>query len=815
MGYLSRLGAFGIAGSLAVLTLFSVPVFAAAGNNAVIEEVVVTARKQEESVQDVPIAITALTQELENGSIRNLSDLNGYAPNLVFGSDGSRGGGGANINIRGISPTRGDDNSFDAPIAVVIDGIYLGTLAGQVLENFDLERVEVLRGPQGTLFGKNTVGGVVNVIRSRPTGELGGKFKLTAGSDGQREARAVLNLGLGDTTALKLFGTQIDYDGFMDNITTGNGVAEKDYSNIGATLLFSPTENFEALLTVETFMDEGTLDAYHTNYNTPDGLLPKPPPGSPENDFSRGFTTCTDINGYTPDGNPIYVNLPFNSCRTSLDRPSVSENDTDNLYSLDTDAITLNMSLDLNENLTLVSVTGRREVDEYRIYDFDASAAPFITIERDNEYEQTSQELRIDGAFDRVRFTAGLYYFKNEFTQDWYTGGEFWAKLFGGLLNAPDLGAALGVPALAGLDGLTGCKIGIFAPIACDQGLTDVSGNIHQILYETQVTKSTAVFAQMDYDLTDQLTLTAGVRWTKEEKDFIAGQSYLTSPDRERLRQFPEYADLEQEWTEVSPRVGLTYAINDSSMVFLTYSEGFKSGGFFGVNQNIRDFERDQYDPEYAGNIEIGYKSQHLDNRLRFNATYFRNDYEDKQESFVVIDPDTKTVASVFDNAASAIYDGFEVEMQYVFNNYVRGFINYGSLDAEYEAFETDINPNDGVDIQEDASFLTPRNAPEYTLGIGGTLSVPMGDGSVDAFLKVTKIAALEASLLNLKQAKVDAREEVSASVGYYAENWAVEAYGKNLTDTRFEVFFPIAQLFAAGSVNRPRTVGLEFTYQF
>ena len=106
-------------------------------------------------------------------------------------------------------------------------------------------------------------------------------------------------------------------------------------------------------------------------------------------------------------------------------------------------------------------------------------------------------------------------------------------SLFGGLLNAPDLGAALGVPALAGLDGLTGCKIGIFAPIACDQGLTDVSGNIHQILYETQVTKSTAVFAQMDYDLTDQLTLTAGVRWTKEEKDFIAGQSYLTSPDRE------------------------------------------------------------------------------------------------------------------------------------------------------------------------------------------------------------------------------------------------------------------------------------------
>ena len=121
--------------------------------------------------------------------------------------------------------------------------------------------------------------------------------------------------------------------------------------------------------------------------------------------------------------------------------------------SLDTDAITLNMSLDLNENLTLCLSYWPREVDEYRIYDFDASAVPFITIERFNEYEQTSQELRLDGAFDRVRFTAGLYYFKNEFTQDWYTGGQFWASLFGGLLNAPDLGAALVA---------TACRVGWF-----------------------------------------------------------------------------------------------------------------------------------------------------------------------------------------------------------------------------------------------------------------------------------------------------------------------------------------------------------------
>ena len=155
-------------------------------------------------------------------------------------------------------------------------------------------------------------------------------------------------------------------------------------------------------------------------------------------------------------------------------------------------------------------------------------------------------------------------------------------------------------------------KPGAFAPVYCDTGLTDddIGGNITQILYETQETTSYAAYAQMDYNLTDDLTLTAGLRWTREEKDFVAGQAYLSNEARQRERNFPDYAVLSQEWTELSPKIGLTYQVNDDAIAFVSYSEGFHSGGFFGVNQNIRDFERDQYDPEYAGNWEIGYKSQ-------------------------------------------------------------------------------------------------------------------------------------------------------------------------------------------------------------
>ncbi|MFL2504496.1 MAG: TonB-dependent receptor [Candidatus Azotimanducaceae bacterium] len=604
---------------------------------------------------------------------------------------------------------------------------------------------------------------------------------------------AVINTRLSENVAMKFFATDISYDGYMDNITTGSGVGERDYQNYGLTFLFEPNDRFEALLTVEAFRDEGIMAAFQTNYNTPPGLLAAPPPGSPENDYSGGFLNCT----------------VFGNCRNSLERPEFSDNDKDNLSELDTESLTLNMSYEINENLTLVSITGHRKLDEYRYYDFDASPNPFITIERKNDFEQTSQELRLDGNYDKVSFSAGVYYYNQDFTQDWSTADQFWAFLFGGVVADPGLYAA--------------CLAGAFT-VACDEGLTSIplGTEVAQVLYENQDTTSMAVYGQMDYRFNEKWTGTAGIRWTEEEKDFIAGQAYLTTKDREWLRNFPTafgdngYADLLEKWTDTSFKLGLTYNINDSSIVYGMFSQGFHSGGFFGVNQNIRDFIRDVYDPETADNYEIGYKSQHLDDRLRFNAVYFYNDFKDKQESFVALDPDTKTVATVFDNAASVKYKGVEIEAVFVFNEYFRGFINYGSLDAEYEEFFTDINPNDAQELIEDASFLTPRNAPEFTLGVGGTLSIPVETGVVEAFVKFTRIDEREASLLNLGNSRIDETDELSLSVGYYAnENWAVSAYCRNCTDERFEVFSPIATLFAAGSVNKPRSYGLEFTYQF
>ncbi len=726
---------------------------------------------------------------------------------MTIGEDGSRGGGGASIQIRGISPTRTDDNSFDSPIGVMIDGIYLGSLSGQVLENFDLERVEVLRGPQGTLFGKNTVGGVVHVIRSRPTGERGARVKVTMGDDSQQELRFVGNMPIvEDVLAAKVFMTRQSADGFLKNQTLGGTVGDTDYQNYGASLLFTPNDSFEALLTVEKFDDNSELNAYHVTANYAPGVVPPPDANDPNSaNYSQGFLTCLKYGAELPQ-----------VCRTSRDIPGNAQNDTDNNAKLVTDAYTLHMAVDLNENLTLVSVSGYRNQVEDRIFDFDGSAAPFITIDRRNDYDQFSEELRIDGSWDNVKMTTGIYYWNSEFEQDWVTGGQFWGTLFGGVAYKPAFWKL--------------CQGGAFAPIACDKGLDGGvadGADVTQILYETQETTSIAAFSQVDWTFLEAWTLTAGLRWTEERKDFKAGQAYLSNVERQWLRNFPEYADLDNVWRDVSPKLGLSYQLNDTSLVYASYSEGFHSGGFFGVNQNTRDFERDQYDPEIAFSYELGYKSTHFDDRMRLNVTLFRTDFEDKQEQSVVADADTKTVATKFDNVADAVYQGVELETELVVTDWFRAFVNYGYLDAEYENFVTDVDNDKDV---EDASFLIPRNAPESTVGVGGTFSFPIGSGSLEIYSKYSWIDEVETNLLNTPLGHLDARKDVTASVGFYAENWSVSVFGRNLTDEEFEIFTPIGGdptsvctqpgksctgLFAVGSLNRPRSYGVEFEYDF
>jgi iron complex outermembrane receptor protein len=317
-----------------------------------IEEIIVTAQKREQNVQSVPIAITALTTELQEASIRNISDLNAYLPNVVIGENSVRARS-SSIIIRGISYSE-SDKSFDSPIAVSLDGVFIGTSSGQIIENFDVERIEVLRGPQGTLFGKNTVGGVVSVIRTRPTGELGGDFQLTYGDWDTREFRGVANLPkVGDMLSTKLFYNVAKSDGHMRNTTLNRDGPERDYTNYGIALLLEPNDRFDALLTIETYDDGSDLGAWNN-----------------QNDESD--VVC----------NPFDLFRPENTCKATDTGSSDTKYSTNNHNpgQYDTDAVTLNMSFDINDQLRLVSVTGWRDEDEDTTWEYDGNSFAFIEV---------------------------------------------------------------------------------------------------------------------------------------------------------------------------------------------------------------------------------------------------------------------------------------------------------------------------------------------------------------------------------------------------------------------------------------------------
>lgn len=789
-----------------------------------IEQVTVTARKREESAQSVPVPITALTTELRKSTVRDLRDLNGFAPNVRIGSETNRSSA-ASITIRGISPVRTDDNSFDAPVAVALDGIFLGSLAGTVLENFDLERIEVLRGPQGTLFGKNTVGGVVNVVRTRPTGEWGAKVKYTTGSWDQQEFRGVLNAPLiEDKLAVKAFFTNLQRDGYIKNDFLGINQPQQDYQNYGLTFLFTPNDWFEAILTVEKFEDSSQVGGYLNNGNVAPGVA-SPATGPEESDISGGLLSC------------IFAFVP---CRTDPigTIPKSISPDLANPSKIDTEAATLHMRAELNDNMTLVSVTGYRKTSEDRIYDFDGTSANFITIDRENDIEQFSEELRLEGSWEtenlgNISVVLGGYYSRNEFSQDWRTGGVFWD--FVGILVGYSLSQnTWGNPALqAAAEGIHGAGISpvgaclarsplgtldpIFGNTWCEPGLPDAGfgEGFVQRLFEEQTTESIAFFAHVDWELFDGFSATAGFRWTEETKDFRAGQAYLTPLARDREFGFPGFSDLSNKWTEVTPTFGLSYAFTDDLMAYASYSKGFHSGGFFGVNQNTADFERDQYDPEFAKNWELGMKSQWFDNRVQVNVALFRNDFTGKQEAFVAVDPSTNTVATQFANVADAVYKGAELEIQAVVTENISLFGSVGYLDAKYKEFLLD-RTDDGVDNPTDLTNLTPRNAPEWTFGVGGTFTTIVGNGGeIELYVKYDWVDVIEADLFNNAFVSQSSRENLAASITYRYEQYSVTVFGRNLTNDRYETIALIDPLFAAGSINPGASWGLEVQADF
>jgi iron complex outermembrane recepter protein len=794
-----------------------------------IEEVVVTARSRGESVQDIPIAITAITEQLKSADVRDIRDIVAFTPNVRIDSIYQRANA-PSINIRGISPSRTDDNSIDSPIGVLIDGIYLGSLPGQIIDNFDLERVEILRGPQGTLFGRNTVGGALNVIRTEPTGKWGAKVQYTTGKWNDQEFRGVLNAPLiADVLAAKLFFISANRDGYLHNTFLNINQPQKDYANYGVVLKWTPNDTFKALLTVEKYDDKSQGGAFLGNYNVPPGVLP---PATGPSDINAPGSAIGPGGGVLSVFLPGVFGLQNAPPRTDLSLAKTINDNFPSPGSVQTYAYTLNMSQDLSDKVKLVSVTGYRKQHELASEDFDGSSADFITISTDARYHQFSQELRLEGDWDtgmgNVSFVAGGYFYSQYFKRKWVTGGDFWTfvPILSGYNLATNTWGAPGLAAATGFaDPISACLAprttptlnAVFGRVQCDPGVrTPYGAKLVNKLYETQKTDSLAGFAHADWQFATNLTLTAGLRYTWERKHFVGYQSYLLPANRVDVDVFPGNADLTNSWEQVTPMAALSYKMTPDILWYASYSQGWHSGGFFGVNQNAADFVQNQYKPEKAKSWELGMKGQFFDNTVQFNVAAFLNDFSNKQESAIVFDKTTNTVVTLFTNVGGLRYKGLEAELQWVVTPQFNVAASFGYIDAKY----TDLmigypgNKSGAVPIVN-ATFLTPRNVPKFTAGGAANYTIPIGPGDLTLGSKITWVDSVYGDLYNASTSFIPSHTDISASASYTYDNYKVTVFGRNLTNWRREAPVFIAPLFAASTITPGASWGVELQAEF
>ena len=705
----------------------------------VLEEVIVTARKREESLQNTPISITAFSAStLEEANMVDLRDIGKYTPGMSFTSYGMGSSEAGAIFLRGIGQS---DHmvTTDPGVGLYLDGVYVGRNQGAALDLLDLERVEVLRGPQGTLFGKNTIGGAVNVISRKPTGTAGGHVSLTAGEEGRLNGEVSGEIPVGEQAALLVSVLSKHRDGVGTQIFTGSETGDED-SLSGRAQLYWHGETAEFSLVMDASRARQAAMP-HSFYEQAGWLEVAPCYQS----AGAGYAPC-------PAGTE---GDPFDSY--SLDDLDTAQ---------DLFGVSATLDWDLAEGLILKSITAYRDMDYLGSLEFDGAPRRIVYYRETGGSDQFSQELQLTGSQgDRMEWIAGLYYFTEDGEND----------------QDNDQFGALG----------------------------------HRL---TQVeTESYALFGQVTMDLTEGLSLTAGLRYTEESKDYDLVFRSLDATGAQALDDAgqPLYVvpptALDDTWDAVSGTINLSYEVSDSVMVYGTYSRGFRSGGYAARPAALSSVGA--YDPEYVNMFEIGLKALTLEDRLRVNAAIYRNDYKDYQAQ-------VNRVGNRFDtrvlNAAEAEIDGVELEVTALLSPVFRVDATFAYTDAQIT--RVDLDPS------LEANFTRGSRLPyvsKYTFSISPQLDFRLANGArALARLDYSYRDDFFGQIANSPFERENGYGLVNARIEYRSggdRDWSVALYGINLADekyTRVRNYFPGFLGFAIWNTDR-REIGVNLIYNF
>lgn len=736
------------------------PVSIVYAQGATLEEVIVTARKRSENLQAIPVSATALTAaDLQDAALPDLRSIAEYTPNLNFtiGADGSSSS--LQAFIRGVGEVDFAITT-DPAVGVYVDGVYLARTIGANLEFADIERIEVLRGPQGTLFGKNTIGGAISVTTRAPTGESRFSVQGTVGRFDYRGFKAYGEFPIiDDTLAGSISVLAKQSDGWQER--PGDNSGNDDMVGGRLHLNFTPTDSFSSHFVMDYVdQDQQVYPRVLANFNDQQ-LFP-----SFYNNFVAGPGACCESNS------------------NDIDRSNVARGEDE----LESFGISWTNSWDVGE-LTIKSITGYRTLETATFRDSDNNAEQdYFSVFTSFDHDQFSQELLVSGETDRMNWVAGVYYFSED--GDHLTDVTLAQGLFEGLSALPPM-PPFTLP--------TGVPLAFLA----------VPFDLTLSFDRNQEVDSLAAYFHTDWQLAEKLKLTIAGRYTQEEKTLTmfgfkrSSQTPIVLPgptDPDSCSDVTPQGvgsvyTCNETWNEFSPKIGLSYQWSDEVMTYASVSRGFRSGSFNG--RPTATAEISEADPETLTSFEIGVKSDLMDNRLRINAAAFLNEYEDQQ--FLVNRSSASLaggLALIVANAAESSLSGFELEFEAVASDAMRVFGSASYIKAEFDDFVTltpdPADPTGATFITEDASDRPFQNTPEWNAMVGAQYEMPIGSAGTlklrgDVSYKSDVFFTNDRAAADFELLHPSGYSLVNAGIIFTSssEQWEVALHGRNLGDKR------------------------------
>ncbi len=726
--------------------------------NTALEEIIVTAQKRVQNLQDVPVAITAFSAtELENAGVFTIVDLEKSSPNTQMRESRATNST-LTAFIRGIGqqdPLWG----FEPGVGIYVDDVYFARPQAAVLDVFDVERIEVLRGPQGTLYGKTTIGGAVKYVTREMSGDATAKIKIAAGEYGQRDVMVSGQLPIvADTLYIGGAVSRLERDGY--------GTQFKDYDSASGT--FGRTE--------ENYNKDVLTGRLNIEYRPTDALSLRLSADKTDDDSNNRCGSRFDTNTVPGPNGEFFDALPD---------PFDSQCGMTEISNVESEGYSFTAKYDINDKLAVKYIYADREGNTETFIDFDGTPLDSFEVPAFYRDEQETHELQANYTSESFALVGGIYYYEGN------AAGAFDA-LFGQF--------STGV--------LTGSQFS-----------NAVFGDVD--------TESTSFYLNGEFDITERLTLTAGIRYTNDDKAASVNRQFVITsnsivgtttqgsgltfgdPANDTLvaiRTDFDKSEANNDWSETSPSVKLSWDISDDIMIYGGWAKGFKSGGFdMRADAAVEPNAVEGYDPETVDTFELGVKAQLFDDRLRLNVTAFMSDFEDMQVTVQAPAPPPAFFSSTVVNAGEAEIDGLELEAAAQVTENLSAKLVLGYLNAEFVEVIDAVFGNVAEPYDDGTGNIVDpwemQNAPKWNGQLSLNYLANLGDaGSLTLTTAVsyrdrTRMFDQTASILDQKSY---ALWDAGAVWNSADDHWSAALHVKNIND----------KLYRTGGYNFPATAG-------